>query len=82
MSSRIVADLAYPEYSGLGGNYSNLDKTLTGKSFKVSSDLIIDNCTIVLASAFGDATLTFSSDVSITTGGSDSVLAFGTIHGS
>ena len=77
MTSRIVSEISYPTVAGVGGNYSNDDRTITGESFNFGGDTTVTNCDVFLttASPQDDVTLTFDSDITVT--GQNGNLMFG-----
>ena len=77
MTSRIVSEISYPTIAGVGGNYSNDDRTITGESFNFGGDTTVTNCDVFLttASPQDDVTLTFDSDITVT--GENGNLMFG-----
>ena len=77
MTSRIVSEISYPTIAGVGGNYSNDDRTITGESFNFGGDTTVTNCDVFLttASPQDDVTLTFDSDITVT--GQNGNLMFG-----
>ena len=77
MTSRIVSEISYPTIAGVGGNYSNDNRTITGESFTFGGDTTVTNCDVFLitASPQDDVSLTFNDDITLT--GQNGNLMFG-----